>query len=173
MRAYGLGIDARRALTKVQIRQIANWRRRAEPVGLATARTEAVRLADRVVQLDVEPDSNRDHVTAIVTARAPELLAMPGVGAVTAAVVLCVWSHPGRVRSEPALAQIAGTCPIPASSGNTVQYRLNRGGNRRLNWALNTVVLTRMRTDRATWDYVARRTAEGKTSREIRRCLKR
>jgi len=58
---------------------------------------------------------------------------MPGVGAVTAAVVLCVWSHPGRVRSEAALAQIAGTCPIPASSGNTVRHRLNRGGDRRLN----------------------------------------
>ncbi len=98
---------------------------------------------------------------------------MPGVGAVTAAVVLCVWSHHGRVRSEAAMAQIAGTCPIPASSANTVRHRLNRGGDRRLNWALNTIVLTRMRTDPATRDYVARRTAEGKTSREIRRCLKR
>ncbi|MBB3044039.1 transposase [Nocardioides soli] len=71
------------------------------------------------------------------------------------------------------MAQIAGTSPIPASSGNTVRHRLNRGGDRRLNWALNTVVLTRMRTDPATRDYVTRRTAEGKTSREIRRCLKR
>lgn len=172
-RAHDLGIDARRALTSTQIRQIANWRRRVEPVGLATARAEAVRLASRVVQLDIELKNNRDQLTAIVTARAPELLAMPGVGAVTAAVVLCVWSHPGRVRSEAAMAQIAGTCPIPASSGNTVRHRLNRGGDRRLNWALNTVVLTRMRTDPATRDYVARRTAEGKTGREIRRCLKR
>ena len=54
-----------------------------------------------------------------------------------------------------------------------MRHRLNRGGDRRLNWALNTVVLTRMRTDPATRDYVARRTAEGKTGREIRRCLKR
>lgn len=173
VRAHDLGIDARRSLTRTQIRQIASWRRRSEPVGLATARAEAVRLAGRVALLDVELKSNRDQLTAIVTDRAPALLAMPGVGAVTAAVVLCVWSHPGRVRSEAAMAQIAGTCPIPASSGNTVRHRLNRGGDRRLNWALNTVVLTRMRTDPTTRDYVARRTAEGKTGREIRRCLKR
>ncbi|MGA8995112.1 MAG: IS110 family transposase [Nocardioidaceae bacterium] len=173
VRAHDLGIDARCALASTQIRQIARWRRRNEPVGLATARAEAVRLAGRVAQLDAELKRNRDQLTTIVTARAPELLAMRGVGAVTAAVVLCVWSHPGRVRSEAAMAQIAGTCPIPASSGNTVRHRLNRGGDRRLNWALNTVVLTRMRTDPATRDYVARRAAEGKTDREIRRCLER
>lgn len=173
MRTHDLGIDARRALTSTQIRQIAGWRRRAEQRGRATAQAEAVRLAGRVSHLDVELKSNRVQVTVIVTERAPELLAMTGVGAVTAAVILCVWSHPGRVRSEAAMAQIAGTCPIPASSGNTTRHRLNRGGDRRLNWALHTVVLTRMRTDPATRDYVARRTAEGKPSREIRRCLKR
>ncbi|WP_323794344.1 IS110 family transposase [Nocardioides sp.] len=172
-RSHDLGIDARRALTGPQVRQIAAWRRRNEPLGTATARAEAVRLAGRVVQLDDELKSNREQLTAIVADRTPQLLGMPGVGAITAAVVLCVWSHPGRVRSEDAMAQIAGTCPIPASSGNTVRHRLNRGGDRRLNWALNTIVLTRMRDDAETRDYVTRRTAEGKTRREIRRCLKR
>lgn len=88
VRAHDLGIDARRALTSTQIRQIANWRRRGEPVGLAIARTEAVRLAARVVALNAELKNNRDQLTEIVTDRAPELLAMTGVGAVTAAVVL-------------------------------------------------------------------------------------
>ncbi|GAA4994246.1 transposase [Actinopolymorpha pittospori] len=74
---------------------------------------------------------------------------------------------------EAAFAQIAGTCPIPASSGNTVRHRLNRGGDRRLNRALNTIVLTRMRTDPHTRTYIKRRLAEGKTTKEIRRCLKR
>ncbi|MGA8993553.1 MAG: transposase [Nocardioidaceae bacterium] len=101
VRTHDLGIDARRSLTRTQIRQIAAWRRRSVPVGLTTARTEAVRLAGRVAHLDVELKSNRDQLTAIVADRAPGLLALPGVGAVTAAVVLCVWSHPGRVRSEP------------------------------------------------------------------------
>lgn len=131
VRSHDLGIDARRALSNAQIKQIAGWRRRTEPLGIATARAEAVRLAARVTQLDIELKTNRKQSTSIVTARAPELLELPGVGAVTAAVILCVWSHPGRVRSEAALAQIAGTCPIPALSGNTVRHRLNRGGDRR------------------------------------------
>jgi transposase len=173
VRSHDLGVDGRRALTKAQVKQVASWRQRTEPAGIAVARTQAVRLARRVVQLDTELNSNRTQLTAIVNDRVPELLAMPGIGAVTAAVVLCVWSHPGRVRSEAAFAQIAGTCPIPASSGNTVRHRLNRGGDRRLNWALNTIVLTRMRADPVTRAYVERRTAEGKTTREIRRCLKR
>lgn len=136
MRAHDLGTDARRALTNTQMRHIAAWRPRSEPVGLATARAEAVRLAARVAQLDVDLNNNRDQLTGIVTERAPGLLEIPGVGAITAAVVLCAWSHPGCVRSEAAMAQIAGTCPIPASSGNAVRHLLNRGGDRRLSWAL-------------------------------------
>lgn len=66
---------------------------------------------------------------------------MPGVGPVTAAIVIVSWSHPGRVRSEAAFAALAGTCPIPASSGNTSRHRLDRGGDRRLNWALHTIVI--------------------------------
>lgn len=72
-----------------------------------------------------------------------------------------------------AFTKIAGTCPIPASSGKTIRHRLNRGGDRRLNRAINTIVLTRMRTDPATWTYMKRQLAEGKTTKEIRRCLKR
>jgi transposase len=172
-RGHDLGLDARRALTSQQIAAVAAWRRRDEPLGVATARAEAVRLAKRVLVLDDELASNRADIARLVEAEAPELLDLPGVGAVTAAIVLTVWSHPGRIRSEAAFAQIAGTCPIPASSGNTVRHRLNRGGDRRLNRALNTVVLTRMRTDPATRAYIDRRLAEGKTSKEIRRCLKR
>jgi transposase len=173
LRSHNLGIDARRALTAAQIRAIAIWRRREEPVGVATARAETVRLAKRILALDVELTDNRTEVTKLVSVQAPELLALSGVGAITAAVILTAWSHPGRIRSEAAFAQIAGTCPIPASSGNVVRHRLNRGGDRRLNRALNTIVLTRMRTDLATRAYVQRRLAEGKTTKEIRRCLKR
>ena len=173
VRSHDLGVDARRALAACQIATIAGWRRREEVLGLATARAEAVRLAKRILQLQDELADNRSRITGVVTAQAPELLALPGVGAVTAAIILTVWSHPGRVRNEAAFAKIAGTCPIPASSGNTLRHRLNRGGDRRLNRALNTVVLTRMRTDPGTHAYIARRLAEGKTTKEIRRCLKR
>uniref|UniRef100_UPI0038733157 IS110 family transposase n=1 Tax=Pengzhenrongella sicca TaxID=2819238 RepID=UPI0038733157 len=173
VRSHDLGLDARRALTAPQVAAIAGWRRRDEGLGQATARVEAVRLAKRIVDLTAELGHNRDQVTEIVVQQAPELLDLPGVGPVTAAVILTVWSHPGRVRTEAAFAQIAGTCPIPASSGNTVRHRLNRGGDRRLNRAFNTIVLTRMRIDPDTRAYIDRRRAEGKTTKEIRRCLKR
>jgi transposase len=65
---------------------------------------------------------------------------------------------------------LGGAAPIPASSGQTVRYRLNRSGDR-LNQALHVVVLTRLRYDPATRAYAARRRAQGKTNREIKRCL--
>lgn len=173
LRTHDLGIDARKALTRSQITAVAAWRRRDEALGIATARADAVRHARRIAELDSDLKANRERVTALVTQTVPALLEMTGIGAVTAAVIMTVWSHPGRIRSEAALAQIAGTCPIPASSGNMTRHRLNRGGDRQLNRAINTIVLTRMRMDPATRTYIHRRTAEGRTTREITRCLKR
>jgi transposase len=77
------------------------------------------------------------------------------------------------VRSEAAFAKLAGVAPIEASSGTVVRHRLNRSGDRQLNRALHTVVLIRMRQDPITKAYVARRIAAGKSTREIKRCLKR
>ena len=91
----------------------------------------------------------------------------------TAAVVYTAWSHLGRVRSEAAFAALAGVNPIPASSGNTVRRRLNRGGDRRLNSAIHMATVVRMVHDPVTRAYANRRRAEGKTDREIRRCIKR
>ena len=93
--------------------------------------------------------------------------------AVTAAIAYAAWSHPGRIRSEAAFASLAGVNPIPASSGNTVRHLINRGGDRRLNRALHMAVVTRMRMDPETRAYVDKRTAQGRTPREIRRSLKR
>lgn len=172
-RTHDLGLDTRRAVTKTQITTISGWRRRAEPIDLTTARAHAVRLALRITELDSQITDNADQIKTLVHDQAPILLEQPGIGPVTAAIVLTVWSHPGRIRSEAAFATIAGTAPLPASSGNTQRHRLNRGGDRRLNRALHTIVLTRMRCDPATRDYTERRRAEGKTTREIRRILKR
>jgi transposase len=83
------------------------------------------------------------------------------------------WSHRGRVRSEAAFARLAGVAPIEASSGTVTRHRLNRCGDRQLNRALHTIVLVRMRHDPTTQGYVTRRLAEGKSVREIKRCLKR
>ncbi len=130
-------------------------------------------MAARIRALDVELRDNRKALAELVETTAPKLTVAPGVGAVVAASVLIAWSHPGRLRSEAAFAALAGTCPIPASSGNTVRHRLNRGGDRRLNRALTTVVIVRMRIDPATRAYIARRGAEGRTTKEIMRSLKR
>ena len=174
LRVTYLGIDARRPLSGSQITMIAGWRTRDEDLATAVARDEAVRLAKRVNALDEELKANTKRITELVNqSPARGLLEQPGIGPVTAAVALTAWSHPGRVRSEAAFASLAGVNPIPASSGNTVRHRINRGGDRRLNRALHMAAITRMRMDPRTRAYVERRTTEGRTLKEIRRCLKR
>jgi transposase len=96
------------------------------------------------------------------------------VDPIVAATVLCAWSHRGRIHSEAAFAMLAGVAPIPANSEQvTNRYRLNRYGDRQLNRALHIIVQSGIRYDGPTRDYVARRTTEGKTGREIKRCLSR
>ena len=103
----------------------------------------------------------------------PELLDEPGVGPIVAAQLIVTWSHHDRINSEAAFARLAGVAPLPASSGLTTRHRLSRGGDRQLNRALHTVILHRRQHDPATSDYIARRVAEGKTSRDATRLLKR
>lgn len=143
-------------------------------VATATARTEAIRKAKRILDLDAELEQNMARIRELVQASpAADLLHKTGIGPVTAARTLVVWSHPGRINCEAAFAAIAGVNPIPASSGNTIRHRLNRGGDRQLNRALNVIAMVRMVHDPNTRAYVSRRRAEGKTDREIRRILKR
>jgi transposase len=130
-------------------------------------------LAQMIRGLSASADRYEQQIAVLVEQMAPGLSAQPGLGALTGAQILLSWSHAGRMPSEATFAALAGVCPIPASSGQTVRHRLNRGGDRKLNSALHRVVLTRCRYDQATRDYVARRTAQGKTLPEIRRCLKR
>lgn len=129
--------------------------------------------ARRALALEAEATDLEAEIERIVTKLAPRLLEEPGVGTISAAQILCSWSHPGRLHSEASFAAIAGVAPLPASSGNTVRYRLNRGGDRQLNRALHTIVLSRLSHHEETKAYSARRTAEGRTPREIKRCLKR
>lgn len=174
LRVAELGVDARKPLTAKQVSEVARWCARAEDLATDTARAEAVRLAKRVVDLDSEIAANQAQMAELIKAsKAAILLDKTGIGPVTAAVVLTAWSHPGRVRSEAAFAALAGVNPIPASSGNTTRHRLNRGGDRRLNRALHMAVITRMTHHPQTRAYVEKRRAEGRTTREIRRCLKR
>ena len=133
----------------------------------------ARRLAVALREANHQLKTNRNQLQAIVDDLSPELTSRYGVGPVSAAQAVVSFSHPGRCRTEAAFAALAGTSPIPASSGPTVRHRLNRGGDRALNKAIHTFALTRMRSCPRTRAYIARRTAQGKTTREIRRCFKR
>jgi len=109
-----------------------------------------------------------------VTAHAPGLLALYGVGPRTAALLLITaGDHPGRLRSEAAWAHLCAAAPIPASSGKVTRHRLNPGGDRQANHALWRIVFTRLGSDPRTRAYAERRTADGKSKAEIIRCLKR
>jgi transposase len=129
--------------------------------------------AERALAAHQEATQLGKELGVLARAVAPALLAQPGVGPAIGAQVLISWSHPGRLRSEAAFAMLAGAAPIEASSGRVVRHRLNRGGDRQLNRALHTIVMLRERCHEPTRRYVARRRAEGKSEREIRRCLKR
>jgi transposase len=129
--------------------------------------------AQRIQALQAEAKELEGEMLALLREVAPQLLALLGVGPITASQILVSWSHPGRFRSEAAFASFAGVSPIPASSGLTNRHRLNRSGDRQLNRAVHTISLIRMRLDPTTKAYVARRIAEGKTSRDAQRCLKR
>lgn len=130
-------------------------------------------LARRVQQLTVEERELAREIKTLTQKLAPQLLDQPGVGPLLAAQVVLSWSHKGRIKSEAAFARLAGVAPIPASSGQTIRYRLDRSGDRQLNRALHMIIVTRRRTHEPTIAYIERRTQEGKSRREATRCLKR
>lgn len=151
-------------------------RMRPGPVRDVTSATKhAMRsLAHRYLELQAEITELLDHLDRLTNTIAPELRAAVGVGPDTAsALVIAVGDNTDRIRSERAFAALCGTNPIPASSGLTTRHRLNRGGNRQANAALHRIVLVRLQRHQPTKDYVARRTAEGRTKAEIMRRLKR
>jgi transposase len=130
-------------------------------------------IARRVLQLTAEERELAREIEALTRKLAPQLLDQPGVGPHSAAQLVLSWSHQGRITWEAAFARLAGVAPIPASSGQTVRYRLDRSGDRKLNRALHLILVTRKRSHPATIAYIERRIQEGKTRREATRCLKR
>jgi transposase len=131
-------------------------------------------LGRRARFLDGQLERLDELIVPLVTAHAPGLLALYGIGPNTAALLLiAAGDHPGRLRSEAAWAHLCGAAPIPASSGKVTRHRLNPGGDRQANHALWRIVFTRLGSDPRTRAYAKRRTAEGKSKAEIIRCLKR
>ena len=125
-------------------------------------------LSEEITELDVQ-------LKRLVAEVGPGLLSLPAIGTHHAATLLVVaGDNPQRLRSEASFASLCGVSPVEASSGKVVRRRLNRGGNRDANRALlHMICVVRMGSDKRTREYVARRTAEGKSKWEIMRCLKR
>ena len=106
-------------------------------------------VARRIQQLIAEERELAREIKTLTQKLAPQLLDQPGVGPLLAAQVVLSWSHKGRIRSEAAFARLAGVAPIPASSGQTIRYRLDRSGDRQLNRALHQILVTRTTDPRA------------------------
>jgi transposase len=131
---------------------------------------------DQIAQLrglNRQIDALHRELTELVKAHRPRLLAEQGCGALTAAILIGHTAGNEQFRSEAAFGRQTGTAPIPCSSGNRTQHRLNRGGDRQLNHALHIIAVTRAQHDPATKQYLARKEAEGKTTKGALRSLKR
>lgn len=113
------------------------------------------------------------EIAAMVRIQAPQLLELPGCGALTAAKLLAETAGAARFATDSKLARLAGVAPIPASSGKRIRHRLDRGGNRQLNCALHRIAVTQGRVHPPARAFLAKKQAEGKTRIEALRCLKR
>jgi transposase len=169
--------DQVRNLTRMQlIRVLAAWRpdvsNAADPV---TAHRVALKsLARHYLELTDEISDLEDLITPLVQALAPQLLARTGIAVeIAGQLLVTAGDNPERMTSDAGFAMLCGVAPLPASSGMTQRHRLNRGGDRQANRALHLAVICRIRVDPKTQAYVARKTAEGHSKREIIRCLKR
>ncbi len=171
--------DIRQFLEQMPLKQrferARRWRdRNADDVACHATRQALRELALRIQLLDAQAARTEAELDVLTDLAAPALRDLVGVGIHTAArLLVTAGDNPQRLHSEAAFAHLCGVAPIRASSGKTNRHRLNRGGDRSANHALWTIVMSRRTCDQRTIDYVARRTTEGLSSREITRCLKR
>jgi transposase len=161
--------------TRELVAVAARFRPGSDPADVQTATRFALRSeARRHQQLSEEIAQLDEQLDRLVAEAAPELVSLPAIGTDHAATLLIVaGDNPERLGSEASFASLCGVSPIEASSGKFVRHRLNRGGDREANRALHLICVVRMARDQRTREYVSRRTTEGKSKREIMRCLKR
>jgi transposase len=154
-----------------------NWGPRIARRLARAEQTMRVRVARdelrRIRELSQTIKQLQREIAQLVTRIAPQLLSEPGFGPLTAAKLVGEVAGAGRFSSDAKLARAAGVAPIPVSSGKTNRHRLDRGGNRQINAAIHRVAVTRLRCHSETQDYIARKRAEGKSTKEAIRCLKR
>ena len=164
----------RRLPLRKKVEICERWRPGADYTPANAAKRAMLSVARRWRTLDLEVRELDAHLKIILDDIAAPLLAKYGVGYETAGQLLVTGGdNPERMRSERSYAALCGSSPVEASSGRTERHRLNRGGDRQANAALWMIVFTRMANHPPTQAYVARRTTEGLSKKEIIRCLKR
>ena len=147
-------------------------KRHSRPLSACRATIQA--LTRRWSRLGAEIANYDGQLLRLTRRVCPELLARPGVGfEVASSLLVAAGDNPDRLHSEASFAAVCGVSPLDASSGQQKRHRLNRGGNRDANRALWIIAVNRIRIDARTQTYLARRTEEGRTRKEILRCLKR
>ena len=167
--------DLQNRAQRQRLERARRWRDRDGDDVAARATRQALReLARRIQLLDEQAGRLETELDVLTDQAAPALRDLVGVGVhVAARLLVAAGDNPERLHSEAAFAHLCGVAPIRASSGKTNRHRLNRGGDRSANHALWRITMTRRVGDERTRAYVARRTAEGLSEREISRCLKR
>ena len=171
-RSVGLGSCLLRgALNQARVLDHVDRQLRKLPAGARVwiAREQLAQLR----RLNREIDQLAAELAKLVTAYRPELLAEQGCGPVTAAILIGHTAGNEQFRREASFQRQTGTAPIPCSSGKRTQHRLPRGGDRQLNHALHIIAVARAQHDPATKEYLARKAAEGKTTKGALRSLKR
>ena len=166
--------DRLRSLPAVSLLNACARLRDTSPDHATNATRTALRtLARAAIAATRDKHTLDTKITQLLETGWPGLLTQTGVGPVSAAQLVLSYSHHGRCHTEAAFARLAAVAPIPASTGKTIRHRLDPGGDRQLNRALHTIAMHRARHDPETIAYLDRKTQEGKTKREARRCLKR
>jgi transposase len=153
------------------------WLERVQTALRGMEQTSQVRIAlgqvDRCEAITRDVRALEAELAVLVTGQAPELLALPGCGVLTAAKVLAETAGVSRFGSEAKFAFHAGVAPLVVSSGERHRHRLNRTGNRQLNVALHRMAVLQGRLHQPARAFLVRKEAEGKSRMEALRCLKR
>jgi transposase len=170
--------DLRERLRRLEPKELVRTASRFRPGALTSPRAATKlamsEIARRYLALHAEVERLDAHLDELVPSAAPRLISLLGVGTeVAGQLLVTAGDNPGRLRDEGSFAHLCGVAPLPASSGKTVRHRLNRGGDRQANQALWRIVMVRLSCEPRTRAYAARRRAEGLSTAEVIRCLKR
>ena len=163
---------AKKDLSAAQAKALLAKVRPRDLVG-KTRRRLAAELVGDLEQIYARKKAADKELKALLAATGTGLLDLHGIGPSGAARLLVEVGDITRFPDRNHFASWTGTAPIDASSGDHVRHRLSRGGNRQINRVLHTMATVQLRNPTEGRAYFDRKKADGKSSNEAMRCLKR